>query len=130
MFTTPLGAAPTALPKLSDPAGTDPMDVRARSYLHSNCSHCHRPQGGGQGTMDLRFGQSFKDTVSCNADATQGAYQGATKILFPGDPTKSVLSLRVHANDAKRMPPVAVSLLDPTGSKLLDDWITSVTTCP
>jgi hypothetical protein len=50
--------------------------------------------------------------------------------LTPGDPSKSIMSLRVHASDTKRMPPVAVSILDPVGSKILDDWISSVTTCP
>jgi uncharacterized repeat protein (TIGR03806 family) len=132
MFSAPLGQPPSALPKLPDPGGADPVDTRARSYLHANCSHCHRPQGGGQGTMDLRFGQTFKATVTCNAAPTQGQVEGVTnaKILTPTDPGHSIISLRVHANDSKRMPPVAVSIVDPLGSKLIDDWITSVTTCP
>jgi len=36
----------------------------------------------------------------------------------------------VHATDAKRMPPVAVSVLDPVGSAAIDDWIRSLTACP
>jgi uncharacterized repeat protein (TIGR03806 family) len=130
VFSAPLPGPPASLPRLPDPAGTDPVDQRARSYLHANCSHCHRPNGGGQGTMDLRFGQSFKDTVTCNAATTQGSVGGSSTIIVPGAPATSVLSLRVHANDSKRMPPVAVSIMDPTGSKVIDDWITSLTTCP
>ena len=130
MFTAPLAGAPATLPKLPDPAGTDPIEQRARSYLHANCSHCHRPQGGGQGTMDLRFGESLKDTATCNAAVTQGNVGAASKIVVPGDPTTSAMSLRFHATDSKRMPPVAVSILDPTGSKVIDDWITSLTACP
>jgi uncharacterized repeat protein (TIGR03806 family) len=130
MFAKPLGAAPSTLPALPDPAGTAAIDARARSYLHSNCSHCHRPTGGGQGTMDLRFSMAFKDTVTCNAVNTQGLVGTATKLLVPGSPTTSILSLRVHATDAKRMPPVAVSIVDPLGSKVIDDWITGVTACP
>jgi hypothetical protein len=80
--------------------------------------------------MDLRFGQSFKDTMTCNATATQGKVGTASNIIVPGDPTGSVLSLRFHATDSKRMPPVAVSNLDPTGSQVIDAWITALTACP
>jgi hypothetical protein len=48
----------------------------------------------------------------------------------PGEPQNSILSLRMHATDAKRMPPVAVSVTDPLGSKVVDDWISSLTACP
>ncbi|HEX4422367.1 MAG TPA: PQQ-dependent sugar dehydrogenase [Kofleriaceae bacterium] len=130
MFSAPLAAAPADEPVLSDPAGTDPIDARARSYLHSNCSHCHRPMGGGQGTMDLRYAESFADTMTCNADSTQGMIGTVNKIITPGMPVMSLLSLRVHATDSKRMPPVAVSMIDPVGSQLLDDWITQLTSCP
>jgi uncharacterized repeat protein (TIGR03806 family) len=132
MFSAPLGMPPAQLPKLPDPGGSDALDARARSYLHANCSHCHRPNGGGQGTMDLRFGETFKETQTCDADPTQGQVEGVpnAKILMPGAPNLSVLSLRMHATDTKRMPPVAVSITDPLGGKLLDDWISSVTACP
>ena len=30
------------------------IDARARAYLHANCSHCHRPGGGG-GPSGLSF---------------------------------------------------------------------------
>ena len=130
LFAKPLGALPSTLPALPDPAGTAAIDARARSYVHANCAHCHRPQGGGQGTLDLRFTQAFKDTATCNAANTQGPIAGATKLLVPGSPSTSILSVRVHATDSKRMPPVAVSITDPLGSKLVDDWITSVAACP
>jgi hypothetical protein len=32
--------------------------------------------------------------------------------------------------EAKRMPPVAVSVLDPLGTKVIDDWISSLTASP
>ena len=80
--------------------------------------------------MDLRYSQAFKDTATCNAANTQGPIGAATKLLVPGNPATSILSLRAHASDAKRMPPVAVSVLDPLGAKVIDDWITSVAACP
>jgi uncharacterized repeat protein (TIGR03806 family) len=130
MFSAPLGQAPADAPRLADPAGTDDLEARARSYLHANCSHCHRPMGGGQGTMDLRYAQALKDTATCNATNTQGPIGSATKLIAPGDPQSSIVSIRLHATDAKRMPPVAVSVTDPLGTALLDQWITSLTACP
>lgn len=130
MFATPLAQRPADAPRLSDPAGKDPLEARARSYLHANCAHCHRPMGGGQGTMDLRYAQALKDTVTCNADNTQGMVGSATKLVAPGSPDMSVLSLRFHATDSKRMPPVAVSVTDPLGTQVIDDWISSLTACP
>ncbi|MCW5800990.1 MAG: PQQ-dependent sugar dehydrogenase [Deltaproteobacteria bacterium] len=131
MFAAPLAAKPDTLAKFPDPvAGTDPLEARARAYLHANCSHCHRPQGGGQGTMDLRFATTFADTDTCNATNTQGPINGATVLVAPGAPGDSVLSRRLHATDAKRMPPVSVSVVDTDGARVIDDWITSLTTCP
>jgi uncharacterized repeat protein (TIGR03806 family) len=130
LFAAPLAGPPDALPQLSDPVGKDPLEARARSYLHGNCSHCHRPDGGGQGTMDLRYARSLHDTGTCNATNTQGTVGAATQLIAPGAPQDSIVSLRLHANDSKRMPPVAVSITDPLGSKLIDDWIRSLTACP
>ncbi len=130
-------AAPTAdggvLAKMPTPldATTGDLQDRARAYLHSNCSHCHRPSGGGQGTMDLRYAGSFAATKTCNAAQTQGTL-GTTdaKLLFPGAPAKSVIAIRMHATDANRMPPIASNVPDTEGTKLIEDWITSVTACP
>jgi uncharacterized repeat protein (TIGR03806 family) len=130
MFAAPLAAPPEEAPRLADPQGKDALEARARSYLHANCAHCHRPMGGAQGMMDLRYTKSFKETATCNVDNTQGAIGSATKLIVPGSPESSVLSLRVHATDSKRMPPVAVSQLDPVGSAVIDEWIRSLTECP
>ncbi|HEY0189974.1 MAG TPA: PQQ-dependent sugar dehydrogenase, partial [Kofleriaceae bacterium] len=73
VFTTPLAADPSTLPKLVKPTGADgSVEDRSRSYLHANCAHCHRPGGGGQGTMDLRYANALANTKTCNAPVTQG----------------------------------------------------------
>ncbi len=130
MFGSPLPGPPSTLAALPVPGSPGAVDARARSYMHANCSHCHRPGGTGQGTMDLRYATSFHDTQTCNAQNTQGAIGNVQTILTPGSPVQSILSLRVHATDGKRMPALAVSVLDPMGTKLVDAWISSVATCP
>jgi uncharacterized repeat protein (TIGR03806 family) len=130
LFSAPLAQQPDAAPRLAQPGGSESLEARARGYLHANCAHCHQPMGGGQGTMDLRYAKSLQETQTCNADNTQGAIGDASKLLVPGDPQGSVLAVRLHATDSKRMPPVAVSVVDPQGTKLVDDWIMSLTACP
>jgi uncharacterized repeat protein (TIGR03806 family) len=138
LFDAPLGD-PSALPALAEPfagagagagAGAT-LEDRARSYLHSNCSHCHRPGGNGKGSMDLRSATPFAATGTCNGEPEEGTFGvDAAKIVAPGDPSKSILSMRFHATDARRMPPVGVKVTDGPAAALLDEWITSVKTCP
>lgn len=113
-----------AFPKL------DPADGRA--YLHSNCSMCHREgAGAGAAVMDLRFDRSVADLRSCNVDPSAGdlGVPGA-KIVFPGDPTKSTVALRMRALDQNRMPPLASRKVDEAGTTAVESWIRSLTACP
>jgi uncharacterized repeat protein (TIGR03806 family) len=132
MLDKPLGKPVDQLLAYPDPYGTTaPLDVRARAYLHANCSNCHRPKGGGRGNMDLRFGTSFADTKTCNVDPEAGDIGVAgAKLLLPGAPEKSIVALRPHSPAANRMPPLASSVVDEPGVKVLDDWIRSIAACP
>lgn len=81
--------------------------------------------------MDLRFATPAAATKTCGAVPEEGSLGIAdAKIVAPGEPQKSVLSLRFHASDATRMPPVGVRKTDPDGAALLDDWVKSTTKCP
>jgi uncharacterized repeat protein (TIGR03806 family) len=132
MFDKPLGKPVDQLIAFPDPLGTaGTVESRARAYLHSNCSNCHRPEGGGRGNMDLRFATSLKDTKSCNVDNEAGDLGIAGgKLLVPGSPQTSLVSVRAHSPAANRMPPLASSVVDTTGVKVLDDWIRSIAACP
>jgi uncharacterized repeat protein (TIGR03806 family) len=147
LFDTPLpsqatapdmGPAPpeaqAALPVITgDPSGQTPVspDARARAWLHVNCSFCHRPMGPGRGPQDLRVDRSFKETMLCGTAPTEGdlGVAGAT-LLTPGLPEKSIVSLRIHALDDKRMPPLASLVVDQNGADIIDTWIRSLTACP
>jgi hypothetical protein len=87
--------------------------------------------GPGQGMQDLRYTVTFRDTQLCNVDPQEGNLDvmGA-KLVKPGDPSGSLVSLRMHALDANRMPPIATQLVDAQGTQLVDGWIASLTACP
>ncbi len=117
------------------------VEARARSYLHSNCSSCHRPGGGpAGGLVDLRFNATFTPfelaagITSYNAcNAEQGATDqptGATKIIAPGDANHSALFLRINSTDATvMMPPVGRATIDTEAVQLIEGWINGLSGC-
>ena len=122
---------PTTLDAFPRPDGTAALEDRARSYLHANCGFCHRPEGPGRGPADFRFQTSFADVGICDAAAEQGTLGVANaKLLVPGSPSKSVVSLRMHATTDDRMPRLGSKIVDTTGTQAVDGWIQSLTQCP
>jgi uncharacterized repeat protein (TIGR03806 family) len=127
LFDAPLPSSPPALPP---PDSSAPVDQRARAYLHANCSFCHRMGGPGRVPPDWRYALSLADTGACGTVPGDGdlGVTGAL-VIAPGAPSSSVTSLRMHALDANRMPPLATRVVDAQGTALIDAWITSLTGC-
>jgi uncharacterized repeat protein (TIGR03806 family) len=125
LFDAPLPSSPAALPRLADwtDAGQD-LELRARSYLHANCAHCHVPQGGGNSAMQLHAMLSPRQTGLRDAAPVHGSFGLAdAKLLAPGAPERSVLVHRMSTTGAGRMPPLATSVVDRAAVDLLSDWI-------
>jgi uncharacterized repeat protein (TIGR03806 family) len=122
------------LPPLATPTGTaGTVEDRARSYLHANCSFCHRPDGD-LPFPDFRFTRPFDFTKMSVCDALPlkgdvGAGANA-RLLVPGHPEYSVISLRMKDLGLARMPMIASYRVDEEGVALLDAWISSVAACP
>jgi uncharacterized repeat protein (TIGR03806 family) len=129
LFDAPIGSPATlaAYPALTSAA---PLADRARAYLHANCGFCHRPLGTGQGPADLRYTTPFAMTHTCNQVPQEGdlGVTGAF-LITPGAPAKSIVSIRMKALDANRMPPIATAIVDPVGSQVVSDFIASLTGC-
>jgi hypothetical protein len=138
-----LGVFEVALPRpykeaLSGPntdslAEPTTLDHRTRSYMHTNCSFCHRP-GGVYPRFDLRFATPFAERAICNAPAqVQFGTPYTPVILAPGSPRTSSL---VNAGEAWThvicaSPNGCVFYSGPGyGRSLLDLWVTSITSCP
>jgi len=119
------------------PAATATLDQRARSYLHANCSFCHRPDGKWNG-FDVRYDVPFKSTAICNAAPGKGdlGVAGAT-LLTPKNPMSSLMWLRMHAPPGNamiggtgRMPAIASNVVDTQATDLISQWISSINACP
>jgi uncharacterized repeat protein (TIGR03806 family) len=118
-------------PKLEAPFGPGPLEDRARAWLHSNCAPCHRPGAPGRGDSDWRYTQPLKDTGTCDVAPVTGDLGIANaRLIAPGEPMRSVVSRRIHALDAARMPPVGSLVVDTQGASLVDAWVTSLPSCP
>ncbi len=107
-----------------------PLEDRARSYLHSNCSHCHRPGGTSQSTMDLRATTPLSATATCGVAPANGDLgRTGARLVQPGDADNSLLHLRMVVTDSNRMPPISTLQVDTRGAALVADWINQLPGC-
>jgi uncharacterized repeat protein (TIGR03806 family) len=125
IFAKPLPAEPSKLAKLANPYDAKaPIDARARSYLHANCSHCHRKWGGGNAEFQLLSTLPVKDLGVIDTKPGQGAFElKDPKILVPGDPKRSMIYHRMTLTGLGRMPHIASNVVDEPAVKLIHDWI-------
>jgi putative heme-binding domain-containing protein len=112
---------------------TDPYDAkadlneRARSYLHVNCSHCHRFGGGGSALFDVRKELPLDKMKLINEKPNLGGFDiDEARIVFSGDPSRSVLYYRTSKLGTGRMPHIGSDVVDDRGVALLHQWITSL----
>jgi uncharacterized repeat protein (TIGR03806 family) len=131
-LSAPLGD-PSALPAfpdlndLSNP-GSGAIGARARAYLHSNCSGCHRPGGPTNAAHDLRAVAPLQPL--CDATPTQGDLGlSSPRLITAGDPARSMISHRMERLDAYRMPPLGSARVDDAGLSLIDAWIETLRDC-
>ncbi len=132
IFTSGLPAGIENLPAYAGLGQTQhSVAYRARSYLHSNCSGCHRPGEVTQAPMDFRFSTPTAGINACNVTPVFGdlGVTGAT-ILTPGSPGLSVTRLRDASRDPLiQMPPLGTAVAHDEWLALLDSWISDPTLC-
>ncbi|MEY2879561.1 MAG: Soluble aldose sugar dehydrogenase YliI precursor [Verrucomicrobiota bacterium] len=115
-------------PRLTDPHGElGTLETRARSYLHANCSACHRHNGGGSAPLWLNVEAVLKDASLVGAKPVQGDLGlPDARVIAPGDPARSVLLYRLATEGRGHMPYLGSRLLDERGLLLVRDWIAAM----
>jgi putative heme-binding domain-containing protein len=127
----PFDAASAAKePKLADAADEgQPLEDRARAYLHTNCGHCHCDGGGGAVNLRLRFPVAAGEMNAVGVRPARGDF-GLPKaaIVKPGDPFASALYFRMSKFGRDRMPHIGSERPDEAGLKLIERWIAGMDT--
>jgi len=132
------GAATTAAPAATqaprvaayaDPASGS-VDARARSYLDSNCAHCHNPTGNAR-TTGLFLGRRVTERYAfgvCKSPVAAGrATGGLSYDVVPGAPERSILLRRLRSTEpAVMMPEIGRSLVHDEGVDLVAAWISGL----
>jgi len=130
VFKQKLPERPENLPRLVDYEDPhQPLDNRARSYLHANCAHCHRKWGGGNADFQLLHTLPLAETGTIDTRPGQGTFDlSDPRILVPGEPARSLILYRMQKTGLGRMPHVASNVVDQAAVKLVEEWIRQLPT--
>lgn len=103
---------------------TAPLEHRVRSYLDTNCSHCHRPGGSGEG-FDARLGTPLDLQNLINGIPQRFESLGPEgRYIAPGDIAHSAVFVRASAvGNGDAMPPLAKNLAHTAGIAALQSYI-------
>jgi len=129
---TPAIADASSQPTMPDPFGaTGTLAERARAYLHTNCSQCHRPSTTAPTDLDLRYSTSLIATNACNAAPRAGdlGLGSQARLIATGSSANSLVVNRMNRRDPSAMPPLGSHTVDTAGVSLISQWIDSLTSC-
>lgn len=105
-------------------SATAGLDARARSWLHANCAHCHRENGGGSVAIRLNAEMPLAATMLIGEKPLRGDFGiRDARIVAPGLPWRSVLINRIARTGSGHMPMIGAHEVDEDGVRLLWDWI-------
>src|SRR5262249_27320927 len=94
--------------RVADPADAkEPLEARARGYLHANCGHCHFEHGGGTVSLRLQFSVPKAEMKAIGVRPSRGDFGlPDADIIKPGAPWASVLYYRMSRFGRDHMPPI------------------------
>jgi uncharacterized repeat protein (TIGR03806 family) len=125
LFSGDIGSA-SQYGEMPDPSSAQaPLESRAKAYLETNCSNCHRPGGPTSIDMDLRYGTAVAAMNVVGVAAGLPTTPGALRIAA-GNPAASDVWRRATSTTSTRMPPLGTTLVDERGLQSLSAWIDSL----
>ena len=109
------------------------LALRARSYLDSNCAHCHSSGGfAAPSGMFLDLGSTAPGVPQstwgvCKTPPASPSNCGASFDVVPGDADASILLCRMRSTDiAAHMPPLGTTVVHEEAAGLVASWIDSM----
>lgn len=103
------------------------LNDRARSWLHVNCSHCHRENAGGSVVSFMNYELPLEKCRLVDAKPTQGEFGiSDARVIAPGDPFRSILLYRISKWGTGKMPYLGANVADEAGLKLIRKWIAAM----
>ncbi len=113
---------------LVDPSDrSQPISLRARSYLHANCAQCHVEAGGGNSAFAINYAMPEQKMNLISARPLHNRFGlNDAKLIAPGKPDLSILYRRLTTTERGRMPPLSSSVVDAEGAALIEAWILDI----
>lgn len=119
------GAVVTSV-ALDDPLA--PLEDRVRSYLDSNCAHCHQPGGSSRAFFDARLTTPLTNQGLICGPLIESLGLPAPAVIKPGSIENSVLFQRLNTlDDCCAMPPLAKGRIDQAAVVEIAEWILGMT---
>ncbi len=125
-----LTASETGVPIPANADWTDTslsLELRARSYLDVNCSHCHNPVGPADTSgLDLTMQAELGPALGvCKLPIAAGSGTGGRAFsIEPGEPDESILVYRLETTKpGAMMPELGRALQHAEGIALIRQWI-------
>ena len=111
---------------LDDPVA--PVENRVRSYLDSNCAHCHHPGGSSRAFFDTRLTTPLINQGLVCGPLIESLGLPAPAVVKPGSIENSVLFQRLNTtDDCCAMPPLAKGRVDAAAVVEIAEWILGMT---
>ncbi|MBK8503634.1 MAG: NPCBM/NEW2 domain-containing protein [Saprospiraceae bacterium] len=110
---------------ISDTLAT--LETRVRSYLDSNCAHCHQPNGVAS-AFDARFSTPLPSQNIIWSGGISPNTPTDHYMVKPRDLDESEIWVRDKSLSTGAMPPLAKNLVDTAYISILEQWINSLNT--
>jgi uncharacterized repeat protein (TIGR03806 family) len=102
------------------------LEQRVRSYLDANCAHCHRPGAVGFANYDARYDTPLDQQNLIRGEVIIDHGIDRARNLMPKDPWRSMVLVRLEAEDQLRMPPLARNVVDREAAAVVRQWIATL----
>ncbi len=106
---------------------SQPLELRARSYLDVNCSGCHQPGTGNRAIFDARITTALDQQEYIDGAVISQLGLNNPKHIVAGEVDRSMIHFRMNSlQSGVSMPPISKNKIDAEGVQVIADWINSL----